>query len=203
MMIDNLPLSSPSYSSNHIFNHPNTVSTEYTSTVLNDVDDDVDVDDKYIFSAVNSHTIPVNNIAADTNKYVNNKVVSVYDAKLFLLCEQILPLRYIGKSITPTESLQIHSEAEGPLYKKFEKGVYDYDRQMPTDDSDNGWDIVIRQSTSPLPIKINAKNNGVIELEFLTGEQPLLPIINKSVCYFIENHTPVRKNEGEGGIMTL
>ena len=41
----------------------------------------------------------------------------------------------------------------------------------------------------------------MIELEFLTGEQPVPPVISKSVHYFIENHTSTQKNEGEGGIM--
>ena len=153
MMIDKLSLSTPSYSSIHIFNHPNTVITERTSTVHNNVDDDVinnkvcpvndndkrsairmalinslksdirstptrgllvpppdyfenqiKTNDFFSFSAVNNHIIPDNNIASNTNKFVPNtnrfldkNAVTVYNATLFPLCEQILPLWYNGK----------------------------------------------------------------------------------------------------------
>ena len=96
--------------------------------------------------------------------------------------------------------MKLLSKTNG-VWSKYDDLVYDYDLQTPTDDSDNEWTIVIRQSTSPLPIKINTKNNGVIELEYLTGNQPVPPTIQTAVPYFIDNHTPVRKNEGEGGIM--
>jgi len=66
--------------------------------------------------------------------------------------------------------------------------VYDYPKQMPTDDSDNRWDFVIRQSTSPLRIKIYTKNNEVIESEYLTGDQPLPLTITTAVPYFVNNH---------------
>ena len=52
-------------------------------------------------------------------------------------------------------------------------------------------------------MKIKTKNNEVTDLEYLTGNQPVPPTINTAVPYFIDNHTPVRRNEGEGGIMTL
>jgi len=66
---------------------------------------------------------------------------------------------------------------------KVDELVYDYDQQTPTDDSDNGWKIIIRQNTSLLPIEINTKNNGVIELEFLEGDQPVPTTINTAVPY--------------------
>ena len=51
--------------------------------------------------------------------------------------------------------------------------------------------IVIRQSTSSFPIKINTRNNGVIESEYLTGNQQIPATITTAVPYFIDNHTPV------------
>ena len=61
---------------------------------------------------------------------------------------------------------------------------------------------VFRQSTFPVPIKINTRNNEVIELEWLTNNQPVASTITTAVPYFIDNHTPVRKNKLECGTMT-
>jgi len=131
---------------------------------------------------------------------IENGVI-VHDATSFPLREQILPHRYKGQSILHAESWKLIKDTDG-VRSKVDELVYGYPQQMPTDDSDNGWDIVIRKSTSPLPIRINTRNNRVIELEYLTGKQQLPATITTAVPYFIDNHTPVRKKEGEGGIMT-
>mmetsp|Transcript_57838 Transcript_57838/g.62486 ORF Transcript_57838/g.62486 Transcript_57838/m.62486 type:complete len:167 (+) Transcript_57838:3-503(+) len=107
-------------------------------------------------------------------------MITVYDAILFPSSEQILPCVLLKK----------------------DEWVYDYDLRMPTNGNDNGWKYVFRQSTSTGPIKINTKNNGVIELEYITDDQPVPSTIQTAVPYFIHNHTPVRKNKIDGGIMT-
>mmetsp|Transcript_54393 Transcript_54393/g.61796 ORF Transcript_54393/g.61796 Transcript_54393/m.61796 type:complete len:350 (-) Transcript_54393:471-1520(-) len=139
------------------------------------------------FSPGTKYIYPINNIAPNTNKFAPNtnkvsakNMITVYDAILFPSSEQILPCVLLKK----------------------DEWVYDYDLRMPTDGNDNGWKYVFRQSTSTGPIKINTKNNGVVELEYLTDDQPVPLTIQTAVPYFIHNHTPVRKKEGEGGIMT-
>ena len=75
--------------------------------------------DFFSFSVVNNYMIPVNNIAPNTNKFSLNtnkfstkNAVTIYDAILFPLCEQILPLQYRGKSISHSQSLKLLSKTD-------------------------------------------------------------------------------------------
>ena len=163
------------------------------------------------FTAGNSRSIPVLNIAPNTNEFAPNtnkisskNVVMVYDAISFPLCDQILPLCHNGKEISHAKSVDLNDKANGVRsgQSKVEGLKFDYSQQMPTDNDDKGWEKVFRQSTSSVPIKINTRNNEVIELEWLSENQPVVSTITTAVPYFIDNHTPVRQTEGKVGIMT-
>ena len=144
------------------------------------------------FYANNKNIIPVHTIVPNTNKFAPNtnkglakNAITVYDTTLFPLSDQILPHWYKRKLISHSESLKLISETDG-IWSKADQLVYKYPQQMPTDKDDNGWKNVFWQSTSPGPIKINTRNNEVIELEWLPENQPVVSTITTVVPYFID-----------------
>ena len=72
------------------------------------------------FTAGNNRSIPVLNIAPNTNEFAPNtnkisskNVVMVYDAISFPLCDQILPLCHNGKEISHSKSVDLLEKANG------------------------------------------------------------------------------------------
>ena len=111
--------------------------------------------------------------------------------------DQIVPLLYKDNDIGKQESLQLLNGNFGQ--RKQVNGLRYKPLQLPSEKRNKGWKRVVRCSSMPTSFIIKNAAVGNIYIEYIDGQPS--DAIQQAVQFYLSNHTNVRNEDGESGVM--